>query len=109
MQQRIETIAEDTQNCHGSCASACASNRRAGTPPLSLPHRVRANLSEHEGARVRGRRQHLPGVFARHETVQSMQMVNAGFPAPTRYGFEMVDMAGAALQPSKPPSIENLH
>jgi hypothetical protein len=29
-----------------------------------------------------------------------MQMVNTGFPAPPRYGFEMVDMAGAALQPS---------
>ncbi len=36
MQQRIETIADDTQNCHGSRASACSSNRRAGTPPLSL-------------------------------------------------------------------------
>ncbi len=46
MQQRIETIADDTQNSHGSRASACSSNRRAGTPPLSLPHRVRAKLSE---------------------------------------------------------------
>ena len=46
MQQRIETIADDIQNGHGSRASACSSNRRAGTPPLSLPHRVRANLSE---------------------------------------------------------------
>ena len=33
MQQRIETIADDIQNCHGSRASACSSNRRAGTPP----------------------------------------------------------------------------
>ena len=46
MQQRIETIADDIQNCHGSRASACSSNRRAGTPPLSLRHRVRAKLSE---------------------------------------------------------------
>ena len=42
MQQRIETIADDTQNCHGSRASACSSNRRAGTPPLSL----RSTVSE---------------------------------------------------------------
>jgi hypothetical protein len=46
VQQRIETIADDTQNGHGSRASACSSNRRAGTPPLSLPHRVRVKLSE---------------------------------------------------------------
>ena len=46
MQQRIETIADDTQNSHFTRASACSSNRRAGTPPLSLRHRVRANLSE---------------------------------------------------------------
>ncbi len=41
MQQRIETIADDTQNCHGSRASACSSNRRAETPPYRCP-----NLSE---------------------------------------------------------------
>jgi hypothetical protein len=46
VQQGIETIADDTQNNHGTCASACSSDRRAGTPPLSLRHRVRANLSE---------------------------------------------------------------
>ncbi len=46
MQQRIETIADDTQNNHSTRASAWSSNRRAGTPPLSLRHRVRANLSE---------------------------------------------------------------
>ena len=46
MQQRIETIADDTQNYHSTRASAWSSNRRAGTPPLSLRHRVRANLSE---------------------------------------------------------------
>jgi hypothetical protein len=48
MQQRIETIADDTQNTHGFCASACSSvglqTRR--NAPLSLAHRVRANLSE---------------------------------------------------------------
>jgi hypothetical protein len=31
-----------------------------------------------------------------------MQMVNTGFPAPTRYGFEMVDVRGAALSTVKP-------
>jgi hypothetical protein len=46
MQQRIETIADDTQNCHSSRVSAFAWNKRAVTPPLSLPHRVRAKLSE---------------------------------------------------------------
>jgi hypothetical protein len=33
MQQRIETIADNTQNNHCSRASACSSDRRAGTPP----------------------------------------------------------------------------
>jgi hypothetical protein len=28
-----------------------------------------------------------------------MQMVNSGFPAQRRYGFEMVDMAKAAISP----------
>ena len=46
MQQRIETIADDTQNSHCFRASACSSDRRAGTPPLYLRHRVRAKLSE---------------------------------------------------------------
>ena len=50
MQQRIETIADDTQNTHGSCASACSSGRffaDAPERPLYLcAHRVRANLSE---------------------------------------------------------------
>ena len=46
MQQRIKAIADDIQNSHGTRASACSSNRRAGTPPLSLRHRVRATLSE---------------------------------------------------------------
>jgi hypothetical protein len=36
-------------------------------------------------------------------------MVNAGFPALIRYGFEMVDAAWAARFRPKPASIENLH
>jgi hypothetical protein len=36
-------------------------------------------------------------------------MVNAGFPALIRYGFEMVDAAGAATSSPRPASIENLH
>ena len=62
MQQRVEAIADDTQNCHGSRASACSSEtetrrnapfivastcqseikrtlRRAGTRPKSVPSR----------------------------------------------------------------------
>jgi hypothetical protein len=33
----------------------------------------------------------IPKGFAHAEAGQSMQMVNGGFPAPSRYGFEMVD------------------
>jgi hypothetical protein len=36
-------------------------------------------------------------------------MVNAGFPALIRYGFEMVHAALAARSSPKPASIENLH
>ena len=46
MQQRIETIADDIQNCHSLLRLGYSSNRRAGTLPLSLRHRVRAKLSE---------------------------------------------------------------
>jgi hypothetical protein len=31
--------------------------------------------------------------FRAPRSVQSMQMVNSGFPAKIRYGFEMVDVA----------------
>jgi hypothetical protein len=37
-----------------------------------------------------------------------MQMVNAGFPDRTGYGFEMVDVALLALFEEKSPSMENL-
>src|SRR3977135_2121073 len=36
VQQRIETIADDTQYCHGSRASACSSSKSAGTPPFTV-------------------------------------------------------------------------
>jgi hypothetical protein len=38
-----------------------------------------------------------------------MQMVNAGFPDRTLYGFEMVDTAVDRFIDGKPASIENLH
>jgi Family of unknown function (DUF5330) len=38
-----------------------------------------------------------------------MQMVNARFPEPAGYGFEMVDAPNIAFFRAKPPSIENLH
>jgi hypothetical protein len=38
-----------------------------------------------------------------------MQMVNAGFPDRTLYGFEMVDAAARRFMGGEPASIENLH
>jgi hypothetical protein len=38
-----------------------------------------------------------------------MQMVNAGFPDRTPYGFEMVDAAVHRFIGGKTTSIENLH
>ena len=93
MQQRIETIADDTQNCHGSRASACSSNRRAGTPPLSLRHRVRANIKR--TLRRAGPTVDTPqlcGVFARRGrsfNADGERRVSGA----ARYGFEMVDAA----------------
>jgi hypothetical protein len=36
-------------------------------------------------------------------------MVNVGFPAPTVYGFEMVDAGAPVNLRDGPPSIKNLH
>jgi hypothetical protein len=54
-------------------------------------------------------RPHLRGIFPQRATGHSTQMVNVGFPAPSFYGFEMVDARRVSDFPERPPSIENLH
>src|SRR5260370_31787863 len=47
--------------------------------------------------------------FRAAHQLHSTRMVNVGFPAQARYGFEMVDTLGAAKPGQNPSSIENLH
>ncbi|MGY4369392.1 hypothetical protein ACVW1A_005457 [Bradyrhizobium sp. LB1.3] len=90
MQQRIETIADDTQNCHGSRASAYSSRRRAGTPLLIVGSPCQSDLKRTlrrcgvppDTVSSRG--------FLDDLTTSSARMVNAGFHRDP-HGFEMVD------------------
>ena len=99
MQQRIETIADDTQNNHDSRASACSSNRRAGTPPLSLAPPCQSELKRtlRRGGRP-ANTAHSRRFHPRHDA-HSTRMVNDRFRAASIYGFEMVDARAARYFP----------
>src|SRR5882757_4629695 len=113
MQQRIETIADDTQYNHSSRASTCSSGRlalqtRRNAPFIFAPpcqSRIKRTL------RQRGR---LPNTacsrgFRAPYEAHSTRMVNVGFPARWRYGFEKVDAPERLTFPCTTSSIENLH
>ena len=111
MQQRIETIADDTQNCHGSRASAGSSKRRAGTPPLSLRPPCQSEIKR---------------TLRRGEVAPAKTASSRGFSRRARRSFDAdgerrvsraqpVWFRNGGRRPrfapfrGKPPSIENLH
>ena len=107
MQERIDTIAENTQNCHGTRASA----RFQKDAPERLLYRCHTCQSEIKRTlRARGSRSktRCRRRFRMSATVHSMQMVNGGFPEPA-------DMVSKWWKPRcggfrhEMPSIENLH
>ena len=91
MQQRIETIADDTQNCHGSRASACSSRQTRRNAPFIVAPPCQSEIKRTlRRCGPRPKTVHSRG-FRASRSVHSTRMVNAGFPEPRRYGFEMVD------------------
>src|ERR1700722_15670089 len=92
MQQRIEAIADGTQDGHGTRASAgCVKQTRRNAPFIVAPP------CQSEIKRTLRRRLGAPETlfwraFALVAADDSTRMVNVGFPEPARYGFEMVDV-----------------
>ena len=85
MQQRIETIADDNQNTHGSCASACSSGRLTLLTRRNAPFIFGPPCQSELKRTLRHRGQpansvHSPGINALH-SVHSTRMVNDRFPA----------------------------
>ena len=99
MQQRIETIADDTQNTHGySRFGLCRRHRRAGTPPLSLRPPCQSEIKR----TLRRQRSRLGRRLGSRFRVALRPSFDADgerrFRKPRRYGFEMVDAPiGAAF------------
>ena len=108
MQQRIDTIADGIQSCHGSRASAIVRQPRRNAPFIvGLP-------CQSEIKRTLRRAGLWPKTPLRRDfrlsrRIHSMQMVNDRFPGRSRYGFERVDARHAPITRAKPASIENLH
>lgn len=104
MQQRVEAIADDIQNCHVSRASACSSCRMVLLTRRNAPFIV-ASTCQSELKRTLRRANPRPKSapargFAELAAAHSVQMVNGGFPEPASYGFEKVDAtAGCSLSP----------
>ncbi len=97
MQQRIETIADDTQNSHGSRASACSSNRRTGTPPLSCAPPCQSELKRtlRRGGRP-ANTVHSQGFHPRHDA-HSTRMVNDRFTSRVDLWFRNGGCASGAI------------
>ena len=95
MQQRIETIADDTQNTHGLCASACSSGRlalqtRRNAPFIfGPPCQSELKRTLRQGGRA-ANTVHSRSFSPLHRA-HSTRMVNDRFPGRSIYGFEMVD------------------
>ena len=108
MQQRIETIADDTQNSHCSRASACSSDRRAGTPPLIFAPPCQSEIKR--TLRLGGRPPNTAHSCRFHASraIHSTRMVNVWFPARSIYGFEMVDARARTRSAICVSSIKNL-
>src|ERR1700712_1672388 len=112
MQQRIETIADDTQNTHGFCASACSSGRLAlltrRNAPFIFGPPCQSELKRtlrHGGCPANT--VHWRG-FNPFHGAHSTRMVNDRFPGRSIYGFESVDAPITAIFSCSRASIEYL-
>src|SRR5580704_3440935 len=103
MQQRVEAIADGTQNGHGTRASAdCVEPTRRKRPLIVAPP-CQSEIKRTLRRRLRAPQTVFSSAFALVAADHSVAMVNAGFPRLARYGFEMVDMPVAAISAHKNP------
>src|ERR1700682_2108426 len=109
MRQRIETIADDTQNTHGYLRFGLfvEQTRRNASFFFVPPCQSELKRTLRRGGRPpnAGYSRGFDAPYDAHST----RMVNVGFPARLRYGFEVVDAQGTLISRTRRLSIENLH
>ena len=108
MQQRIETFTDDTQNTHVTRASALFVVKDAPERPLIFRPPCQSEIKRTLRHQSRPAMTVLWRGFRKPRNIHSAGMVNAGFPTPSRYGFEMVHAPAAPVLRRESSSMENL-
>jgi hypothetical protein len=108
MQQRIEAVADEFQNSHGSRASACSSQLTCRNAPFIVASTCQSELKRTLRRPRRPQKTARRGRICVVRVLHSARMVNATFPKRNRYGFEMVDGLSRTFTIAKAASIENL-